>query len=196
MKPIAILVLACLPLATASADTVIISFPEFTGGYEADPYSPPNPGYPQMRSLDFTIPAHVTGIDQLELVVSGDWVEGEITCNDGSGPEVSPFYVGLCIFLTSSAFPGDWVSAGVMPPDGAFTELRSTVTSCCPPGVLEYNQLLGAEIHAEFYVDWALIGICWVSDDSYGTVGGVRLEILGTVPTDATTWSGVKALYR
>ena len=111
MKPIAILIMACLPLATASADTVILSFPELAGGYEADPYTPPNPGYPQMRSLDFTIPAHVTAIDQLELVVSGDWIEGEITCNDGSGPEVSPFYVGLSLLLTSSAFPGDWFHA-------------------------------------------------------------------------------------
>ena len=196
MKPIAVLILACLPLASASADTVILSFPELAGGYEADPYSPPNPGYPQMRSLDFTIPAHVTGIDQLELVVSGDWIEGEITCNDGSGPEVSPFYAGLSLVLTSSAFPGDWYHASVTPPDGAFTELRSTVTSCCPPGVLDYNQLLGAEIHAEFYVDWALIGICWVSDDSYGTVSDVRLEILGTVPVNTSTWTEVKALYR
>ena len=196
MKPLAILILVCLPLATASADTVILSFPELAGDYEADPYTPPNPGYPQMRTLDFTIPAHVTGIDQLELVVSGDWNVGEIVCNDGSGPEVSPFYVGLGLFLSSPAFPGDWFHAGVTPPDGAFTESRSTVTSCCPPGVLDYGQLLGAEIHAEFYVDWALIGICWVSDDSYGTVSDVRLEILGTVPTDATTWSRVKSLYR
>ena len=98
--------------------------------------------------------------------------------------------------LASCSWTTTIESGWMFPPDGAFTELRSTVTSCCPPGVLDYNQLLGAEIHAEFYVYWALIGICWVSDDSYGTVSDVRLEILGTVPVNTSTWTEVKALYR
>ena len=84
----------------------------------------------------------------------------------------------------------------MIPPDGAFTDLTATLTSCCPPGVLDDDALLGAEIHAEFFADWALIGICSVSEDSYGTVSDVRLEILGTVGVENETWSSVKALYR
>jgi hypothetical protein len=146
--------------------------------------------------VDFTIPAGITAIDQLELVVSGDWHEGEIVCDDGSGPQTSPFYVGLSLFLSVDAYPGDFFHAGVSPPDGSFTDLAAAVDSCCPPGVLDYAALLGAEVHAEFYVDWALIGICGILNDSYGTVSDVRLEITGTVSTETETWSAVKALYR
>lgn len=196
MRIVIILATCLLAAGAALADSATLSFPALTGGYEADAFTPPNPGFPQVRTVDFTIPAGITAIDQLELVVSGDWHEGEIVCDDGSGPQTSPFSVGLSIFLSVDAYPGDYFRAGVSPPNGSFTDLAATVSSCCPPGVLDYATLLGAEIHAEFSVDWALVGICWISDDSYGTVQDVRLEILGTVRTEHETWSSVKALYR
>lgn len=135
-------------------------------------------------------------IDQLEMVVSGDWHQGEVTCDSGMGPETSPFLVGLSVFITSDAFPGDDFHAGIDPGDGPFSEQPATVTSCCPPGVLDYAALLGVDLQVEFLVDWGLIGICWITDDSYGTVSDVRLDIVGTVGVESGTWSSVKALYR
>jgi len=196
MKTIALFLLACLLATTASADTATLTFPELTGSYEISPNVPPNFGHPNVRTVDFTIPDHITSIDQIELVMSGEWFMGEITCNDGGGPEVSPIMPGLSVFFSSPAFPGDFFHASIAPQEGPFTELTATLESCCPPGVLDLNELIGAEIHAELFMDLILIGICSLTTDSYGTISDVRLEILGTVPVESTSLSGIKALYR
>ena len=62
--------------------------------------------------------------------------------------------------------------------------------------MLGLDELLGRELHLELYADWALVGICWISEDTHGTVSDVRLEITGTVAVAGSTWSDVKALYR
>jgi hypothetical protein len=62
--------------------------------------------------------------------------------------------------------------------------------------VLSLDQLLGTTIEVEFFVDGAMLGICWLEDDAYGTVTDVHLAITGTVPVDATTWGELNALYR
>ncbi len=196
MKIVAIAILFMVTTGLAHADSYVIPLPGLIGGYEADAFSEPNPGYPQMRTVDLTIPADVTAIEQLDLVVSGNWHTGEITCDDGMGPETSPFYAGFGMFIQSDAFPGDYFRASISPQDGAFIDQRGDVSSCCPPDVLDLSALIGADLHIEFFVDWALIGICWITDDSYGGISDVRLEIVGTVGTESGTWSSVKSLYR
>jgi hypothetical protein len=81
-------------------------------------------------------------------------------------------------------------------PDGDFTELQGQVRACCPPDILALDLLLGVTIEAELFVGWTLLDTCAAEFDTYGTLTDVRLEITGSVPTDATTWSEVKALYR
>lgn len=196
MKTTALVLLVCLPVTMAMADSASISFSELTGSYEISSNVAPNFDYPNVRTVDFTIPDHITSIDQMQLVLSGEWFMGEITCDDGSGPDVSPIAPGLSVFLTSPAFPGDFFHATIQPEGGSFTELTATFESCCPPGTLDLDQLIGAEIHAELFMDLILIGICSLTTDSYGTIDDVRFEILGTVPVENTTLSEVKSLYR
>ncbi len=196
MKTFALILLVCLPLTMAMADSATLSFPELTGGYEISPNVAPNFDYPAVRMVDFTIPDSITSIDQVQLVMSGEWVMGEITCDDGSGPQVSSIAPGLSVFMTSPAFPGDFFHASINPEGGSFTEQTATLESCCPPGTLDLDQLIGAEIHAELFMDLILIGICSLTTDSYGTISDVRLEILGTVPVESTSLSEVKSLYR
>ena len=62
--------------------------------------------------------------------------------------------------------------------------------------VVGYNGGRRAELTVHLEAAWVILGICWVEDDSYGTVTEVWLEITGPVATDARTWGGVKALYR
>lgn len=196
MKSI-VLIAACLAVAgLAAADSLTIDLPGLTGGYEYCSYTEPNLGYPQMRAVDFTIPGDVTAVDQLTLVLSGEWTAGEISCYEVEGPVAYEFLSPLAIFLTSPAFPGDYFVATLDIPAGPFSEIEGTFSSCCPPGVLDPNQLLGVDIHAELYFDAAILGICSLTIDTYGTLSDVRLEILGTVATETSTWSAVKGLYR
>lgn len=195
MKTIAIALILTLPAGLALAQTHSLELPGLTGGYEASPWDAPNFGHPQMRSVDITIPASVTSIDQIQLVMSGDWTIGEVACDNGMGPEPSPFQVPFGLYVASDDWPGDYFRATIMPEGGAFSDLTGDLSSCCPPGVLEFDALLGRELHIELFADWALIGICWITSDTYGTVSDVRLEITGTVAADASTWSDVKALY-
>jgi hypothetical protein len=191
-----VLIVAITLLAVPSlADTVVVPLPELTGDYEADSFTEPNFGHPYLRSLDLILPPGITGIDQLQLVLAGDWTVGEIICYDGEEPSFYPFTPALTVFITSDAFPGDFFVASVLPEGGAFT-LTDAFGSCCPQGVLEFDQLLGVSLHVELLVDWALIGICSLVEDAYGSVDEVRLEIDGTVATQRDTWSAVRGLYR
>jgi hypothetical protein len=196
MKSI-VLIATCLAVAgLAAADSLTIDLPGLTGGYEYSLYTEPNLGYPQMRAVDFTIPGDVTAIDQFTLVLSGEWTAGKVTCFEYEDPVPSEFLPPLSLFLTSPAFPDDYFVASVAMPAGEFSEIEATFYSCCPQGVLDPNQLLGTEVHAEMFFDIAILGICWLSIDTYGTLNDARLEITGTVAAETSTWSAVKGLYR
>ncbi len=192
---LAVAVAGTVSSETASADQVILSFPELTGDYETG-WQPPDTA-PVIRETTFTIPPDVLSIEQMRLVLSGNWAEGLIICDDGFGGADSTYFTpGLSMFLTAPTIPGDFFHATILPPNGVFDQWSATFESCCPPGSVDPNLLLGAEIHAELFCDLILIGICWVEIDSYGTLTDVRVEITGTVPTESHTWGAVKSLYR
>ncbi len=81
-------------------------------------------------------------------------------------------------------------------PNDSFVNLTGDFTSFYPPGVLGFNDLLGVNLHAELIIDWAIIGICSITIDSYGTLDEVELQLTGTVPTGTSPWGKVKSLYR
>lgn len=188
--------MACLGLVTQSS-ALTLSFPELTGGLEGGQFAEPNFNYPGGRSFDFVIPENVTSIEDMVFVLSGNWHTGEMTCSDSfGGHNVSPFLPPISIFITSDAFPGDYFHSSISMVEGSFENLTGTFESSYPPGVLEFNDLLGADLHAEVFIDWVMILICYFSIDSYGILDDVELHLTGTVPTVASSWGNVKSLYR
>jgi hypothetical protein len=189
-------VLALLGLVTPSS-ALTLSFPELAGGLEIGPFVEPDFSYPGMREFDFVIPENVTSIEDMVFVLSGNWHTGEITCSDSfGGHTVSPFLPPISIFITSDAFPGDYFHSSISMVEGSFESLTGEFTSSYPPGVLEFNDLLGADLHAELFIDWGLILICSFTIDSYGILDQVELQLTGTVPTEGSSWGEIKSLYR
>jgi hypothetical protein len=179
------------------AHAVTLSLPELTGGLEMGSWVEPDFDYPDRRTCHFVIPDNVTSIDDLTFVLSGEWFAGEISCSSGfPPPTVSPFLPGITIFITSDAFPGDYFLSSIGMPDDSFEYLASGFSSSYPPGVLEYNDLLGAELHAELQIDWLILGICHMNLDSYGVLDQVELHITGTVDTEDSSLDRIKSLYR
>jgi hypothetical protein len=176
-----------------------IPLPGLAGGYEAFPdYPPPDPGYPTERTVSFVFPADIVAIEQLSLVISGEWHTGEIVCSTypWEEPEGRPFLPGLSLYFTAEASPFDFFHATIAPPDGPFTDLTGEFRSCCPPDVLEFDQLLGVEWQATLFVDAILLLPCNVTIDAWGVVDDVHLVVTGTVAASASTWAGVKRLFR
>jgi hypothetical protein len=175
----------------ASADVISISLPELTGEYQGIPEVPPGEG-PTERSMTLVLPPEVVSISELRLSVSGTWHEGTQFCPGHQ----TVFSAPLELFATIPGAPGGWYIADVWPPDGDFANLTDEFTSCCPEGILSFDQLIGTEINLTFYPAWVILGICTVDQDMYGTVTDVHLEITGTVPTTPSTWGEIKSLYR
>ncbi len=173
-----------------------IPLPDLAGGYEYDPAVAPNPGDPQVRTATFTIPDGVTSIDQLEVVVSGAWTTGEITCWDGGPPVAEPFLSPLGVALFSDAFGGGFFGAVVEVADGAFASHAATFEPCCGPDAPSLDDLLGHEIAVQVFYEWAILGICALTLDPVGTIDEIHLELTGTVAVQPDRWSRVKALYR
>jgi len=181
----------------AQADEVIISLPALTGDYETG-WVPPETA-PVIRQTTFSIPSDVLSIDEMRFVLSGTWSEGLIICDYGGpeDPDSTAFTPGLSLWLDAATIPpGDFIHATITPPNGPFTEWSAVFESCCPPGTVDLNLLLGTEIEAELFCDLVLILPCWVEIDSYGTLSDVRIEITGVVPTENYTWGSMKALFR
>jgi len=180
----------------ATARALDIPLPDLAGGYEYDPTVAPNPGDPQTRTTTFTIPAGVTAIDQLAVVVSGAWTMGEITCWDSGQPVSEPFLSPLGVALFSDAFPGEFFGAVVEVAEGPFDSLTATFEPCCGPDAPSLDDLLGHEIEVQVYHEWAIVGTCAVTVDPVGTIDEIHLELTGTVAVQPDSWSSVKALYR
>lgn len=182
-------------LGVAHAEVVEISFPELTGDYESG-WVPPETA-PSLRSTVFSFPPDIQSMDGLRLVLSGAWVEGVIICSQAWGPpDTTSFTPGLSMYLTSPGNIDGFFHASVQPPHGDFSQLSAEFEFCCPGGPGDLSLLLGTVVFVEFFCDLVLPGICGVDVDSYGTVEEVRLEALGAVPAQGSTWGGVKALYR
>ena len=193
---VTITALVCFGLVSPSS-ALTLSLPELAGDLEIGPWVEPNFDFPYMRECDFVIPDGVTTIENLVFVLSGEWNVGEITCNNGfGGYDVSPLLPPIAIFITSDAFPGDYFLASIVMPDGPFDSLAAEFESYFPPNVLDFDDLLGVELHAELFIDYAPIGICGETIDSYGTLEEVQLQLTGPVPTVVSSWGQVKSLYR
>lgn len=184
-------------VAPSVSSTIEIPLDQLEGGYEMDPSVAPNFDYPEQRSSDLVLPDGVTVIEAITLVISGEWHTGEIRCNQGGDIYVTyPLLPELLFFLTSDAFPDHYFLADLYEmPEGPFENLALEVTSCCPPGSVSLEELIGSELHVELVVSSLIIGICSLTVDPFGTLDEVHLEIIGTVPVAATTWGGVKSLY-
>jgi len=188
--------LSFLGLAAPSS-AITLSLPDLAGDMEVDPWVEPNFGYPGQRECVFAIPENIAEIENMTFVLSGHWHAGEISCDSGFGePEVSPLLPPISIIITSDNFPGDYFYSSIPMPDDSFDDLTGEFTSSYPPGVLEFNDLLGADLHAELIIDFALVGICSITMDSFGTLDQVELQVTGTVPTEGSSWGDVKSLYR
>jgi hypothetical protein len=184
-------------ISSSPVAATTVSLPELTGVYEMDPFVLPNFSAPANRSFDFVLPEGITDIDQVFLVLSGEGFVGEVACNTGfEEPEISQVLLPVALFISSSAFPGDFFMATVEVPEGPFENLTAEVTSCCPGGTLEFNQLVGVDLNAELIIDNALIGICWLTVDAHGTLNEVALEVNGPVSNHRSNWASVKSLYR
>jgi len=193
---ISITILSCLGM-TAQSFGETLSLPSLTGNMELGSWVEPNFGYPCQRECDFVIPENITAIEDMFLVLSGQWLAGEIYCNTGfEEPEISPYLPPIVLTITSDAFPGDYFISMVTMPDGPFDSLLGTFESSYPPGVLEFDDLIGADLHAELLIDSLVIGMCSISIDSYGILDQVDLQILTTVPTDTFSFGQIKSLYR
>lgn len=200
MKYLTIIAVICLSLGVALADPVIVELPGLTGGYEWDPNGEPNFGYPGLRSTSFSIPLTVTHIEQIDLVISGNWSAGVMSCYGVHGPEESPIEPQLYITIpvpqtTNGYFIGSLPQGGLA--DGPFDELRVTLESQYPPGAHQPDELLGHPLEASFAIDFAMILICWLVEDTHGTITNVHLELFEeAVAIEEVTWSRVKGLYR
>ncbi len=185
-------VMTCFAGPAAAIDVPLAGL---AGGYEYSTTMLPDFGYPTSRSLDFTIPDDVASIEQLTAVISGRWVAGEAMC-DIDDPFATPLIPELTLELSSDAFPGDFFFTGFRLEEGQITDLTASFLSCCPIGVMGYDRLLGADLHARLSVSIGLVGMCWTTIDTYGVLDDVRLVLTGTVPAERYDWGGIKALYR
>lgn len=185
-------VMTCFAGYAAAIDVPLTGL---VGGYEYSTTMLPDLGYPTSRSLDFTIPDDVASIEQLTAVISGQWVAGVAMC-DIDDPFATPLMPEMILEISSDAFPGDFFSAGFRLAEGQFTGLTASFLSCCPMGVLGYDQLLGADLHAQLSVDVGMVGMCWPTIDTYGVLDDVQLVLTGTVAAERSDWGGIKALYR
>jgi len=200
MKYLTIIAGLCLSMGVALADPVVVDLPELAGGYEWDSYGEPNFDYPSYRSTSFSIPSTVTHIEQIDLVISGDWSAGVQSCYGAQGPEESPIEPWLFIWIPVPGTSNGYF-IGNLPPeglaDGPFDELRVTLESQYPPGSHEPDELLGVPLEADFGIDFGMLGICSLVEDTYGTVTNVHLELFDEpVAVEPMTWSRVKGLYR
>lgn len=187
------LIIIALLLATA-ASAYTVALPGLTGSYEGDPYAEPNFDDPYSRSQVFTLPAEVTAVDQLELVLTGVWHHGELGCMGAVGWEIVPWEAPVSLSLRSDAWGvGQFMWALAELPDGPFDEFRASFQFS---GGLTPGDLLGVELTAELFVENGIIGICAVETDVYGEFSDVLLDIQGTVPADGASWTAVKSLFR
>ena len=187
------LALVLVPVADA-AGQIRVDLPDLPGVYAAGMNLPGDP--PGGVQFSLTLPAGIQSIDAMRLVLSGTMQDGLVVCANpyGGEPDTTAFLPGLSLYLREPG-AGDFLHATVAAPPGAFSGLGATFTSCCPPGILDPNELLGQVLDAEFFLDWVLILPCNPLVNAEVLIGEAYLEITGTVPNEASSWGAVKARY-
>ncbi len=182
-----------LASTVAVAEEFVVPLPDLIGEIESG-WVPPVVG-PVVRTTTFVMPSEVLHLDAMSLVVTGTMHEGWMECMNYPEPDTLSFTCPLGLYMTGD---GNWLDfwfANGNPPVGDFA-LTSEIRSCCPYGILDPDDLIGATIEAHFGVDLILPGICAVGEDSWGTIADVHLVIQGPVAIEPTTWGAVKSLYR
>jgi hypothetical protein len=189
-----ILLLTCLCLSvSAYADDYSILIPELTGDYEIEPVTSPI-----SRSTNLTLDPDIVSVEGFRLVLSGTWTDGLVSCsNPYGGPrDTTSFSPGLSVFIQAPGEVDGFFHATIDPPTGEFEFLSAPFTYCCPGGTGDPNLLLGKTLQVEFFCDAVLILPCGIIENAFGVIDEVRLDLLGPVSTEATTWGEVKSLYR
>jgi hypothetical protein len=185
--------LVAAAVATAVADEISIPLPGLTGNYQAFREYPPGSG-DVGRWITLAMPVEITRIDQLRLAISGTWHIGEQHCTDNPhGGSTYSMPAALVVSLSITGTSG-YFGAAVWP-SGDFSGLTDVFDPCCPPEVLTSDQLLGQVVNIHIYVVPRLFSTCGVISDTYGTISDVQLQITGDVPTTASAWGEIKALY-
>jgi hypothetical protein len=191
-----LILIAVVALAgNTSAGIVEICFPELTGDYGTG-WLPPHTST-HSRTTTFTFPPDVQSMDELRLVLSGAWVEGIIRCTPLIGPpDTTSFTPNLSMYLKAPETFDGFFHATVRPPNGPFDQWAAIFEYCCPAVDGDLNLLLGTVISVELACEHILTGFCDALADSYGILTVVRLEALGAVPAEGSSWGGVKSLFR
>ncbi len=196
MKRILFFLLTIVLVGNASADVLEISLPGLIGNYETGWQEPVTA--PTSRTITFMFPANIENLEELRFVLSGTWVEGEIVCSNSFGdpPDSTSFTPYLSAHISASGSYSEFFYTTIIPPNGEFSEWSAVFEACCQPNLPSLNTLLGLEVTMEVICDMGLILPCSVTTDSEGTLTDVRLQALGTVPAEKSTWGSVKSMYR
>lgn len=189
-----VILLPVLVAGAAVADELSIALPELTGAYDNRWDIPPNGGA-SFRRTEIDLTAEIAHIDDLRVVLSGEWHGGVSTCHIDGQDVTRPYNPPLSVWLSYSAighahsFCGDFDVPG-----GAFSAQEVALRFCSSGDPDPYDRLLDGPV--EIWVATSQIWDCTPTIDASGTLTDVHLEITGSMPTTPSAWGTVKALYR
>ena len=131
-------------------------------------------------------------------MISGSWTSGRIvncrTVGEFTYCDTLPTSTNLTLRLTADSL-GDCQFQATIP---AYNEANGSelLVEFCPEGESDVNLLLGSVVFAELFCDVAPETIPLIIESTFGTVTEARLETVGAVPVQRSTWGSVKSLYR
>jgi hypothetical protein len=183
-----------LGVAAAGADEISIPFPTLTGVYDTRFDIPPNGGV-FSRTVTFEFPPEIEHIENIRLVMSGEWHVGSQVCFIDWEHVTSPYNPPMSVSLHYGEEPLHSFGGYYNAEDGAFSSADVALDFCCGSDPDPYDRLLDGPV--EIWVGCCQNGPeCTPTIDAYGTLTDVHLEITGSVATEGRTWGTLKALYR
>jgi hypothetical protein len=188
----------CQFVATiAGADPVEIALPDLIGDYDSG-FVPPNPA-PSTRTQSFTIPAEVTSIGDLQLVLSGTGEDGAlIMVREVGGTTVRdtlPVSNQLRMVLTAPTLDGGCFWGFVPLTSPTVVEVSGPVQSCDHVDPLDFDLLLGTTVQAELFCYFPPADEVYL--DTSSTLTAVHLVVNAQeVAGERQTWGRIKVLYR
>lgn len=176
---------------TAYASVISIELPQLTGDYEARPDILPSFGV-QSRHCTITLPADLTHIDSMRFQISGQVTYGLQHCEAGEPPTPYSADFAMSVYYTESSL--NFFMGSVRPTEGEFDSASGEIVFYGPGQPDSLDVLISRPI--EIYLDDVGYTYCYVYADCYGTLTDVRIVLNGTVPTESSTLSEIKALFR
>ena len=196
LLPLALLALAATAAPTAG-QPLAVDLPDLQGVYDSGDDLSGNE--PTVRATTFTLPPEVAGLGGLRLVLTlaDDYpgayescriLQGFTVCDTlptvaGLAVAITADPLGDCVFQASGSIQEDW-SAGI------------DLVAVCPGEPVGVDALIGVPVRAELSSPPRVPAGHDLLAPAGVTVVAARLEPLGVVPDDETTWSTVKARYR